>query len=122
MRHFLYLLATMKKSVLAFLLAAILGLLSMGVLGGLLYAAAYPVAGLWLEDPELWHGDRLWPTMILTGILWSPSFLVAGYVNLRLVRAGRGTIAARRWLYALILWLGAVAIWSLALSGAIRVS
>jgi len=114
-------LVAMKKSVLACLVVAAAGLLSMGALGGVLYAVAWPVTGLFFDSGPLWQGDGLWPVMILAGMLWPLSFLAAGYVNQRLVQAGWGTMMQRRCVYAFLLWLGAIILWSLFLSGVLSV-
>ena len=59
-----------KFSLIAFFITAILGLLSMGALGGLLY---YPVSFLFASYPTLndWSGDWVWPSVIMVGMLWS---------------------------------------------------
>jgi hypothetical protein len=100
----------MKRSVIAFMVALVLGLLSMGLLGALLYYAVYPVLAPFFGNPNDWHGDRVWPSVILAGMGWSFSFLGAGLLNLRLEKAG-WRLTARRAVYLAILWLGAVVIW-----------
>lgn len=117
MRGIVDLLCSMKRSVLACLLAAAAGLLSMGALGGLLYYAAYPVLGPLYGDIGEWHGDWVWPALILASMGWSPGFLVAGLVHRRLAMTGWGGVIARRMIYALILWMAAALIWMFVLSG-----
>jgi MFS family permease len=100
----------MKRSIIAFIGTLVLGLLSMGLLGALLYYAVYPVLAPYFGDPDDWHGDRVWPSLILAGMGWSFSFLAAGLLNLRLEKAG-WRLRSRRAVYLAILWLGAVVIW-----------
>ncbi len=114
-------LLTIKRSVIACIAAAILGLLSMGALGGGLYYAAYPLLAPFFGNPDDWHGDWVWPTMILAGMFWSLSFPVAGYLNHRLVLR-RYMPGLRRAAYACVLWLGAAICWALLLAGPLRIS
>ena len=92
-----------------------LGLLSMGALGAGLYYAVYPLLAPFFGDPNDWHGDWVWPSVIVAGMGWSFSFLVAGLLNRRLERAGWRT-ALRRAIYVMVLWLGAAVIWLIILS------
>ena len=114
-------LLTIRRSIIACILAAILGLLSMGALGGGLYYAAYPILGPFFGNPDDWRGDWVWPTMILAGVLWSLSFPVAGYLDHRLV-LHRHAPGFRRVVYALVLWSGAALCWALLLAGPLRIS
>jgi hypothetical protein len=114
-------LLTIKRSIVACIVAAILGLLSMGALGGGLYYAAYPLLAPFFGNPNDWRGDWVWPTMILAGILWSLSFPVAGYLDHRLVLR-RHAPGFRRVIYALVLWGGAAICWALLLAGPLRIS
>lgn len=101
----------MRKSIIAAVVTAVLGLLSMGALGGLLAYLVWPVIALLAGNPNDWRGDDVWPAMIVSGVLWGFSFVVAGLVNRSLERAG-WTRSARRAAYLLILWIGAALIWS----------
>lgn len=121
MRTILSSLLTIKRSVIAGIVAAILGLLSMGALGGGLYYVVYPLLRPFFGNPDGWHGDWVWPTMILAGILWSLSFPVAGYLNHRLVLRHYAP-GLRRAVYVLVLWLGAAVCWVLVLAGPLRIS
>ena len=107
-----------RRSVIAFLVALALGLLSMGALGAALYYAAWPVLAPAFGDLNDWRGDRVWPATILAGMAWSASFLAAGLAGLKLERRGVGSVP-RRIAYGAILWLGAVVAWwaALALTG-----
>lgn len=105
----------MKRSIIAAVAVAALGLISMGGLGGLLYYAIYPVAAPIYGDLNDWRGDDVWPAMIMTGMMWSLSFPVAGWIDRRLAAGGRSTFM-RRASYGAILWLGALAVWGFALS------
>ena len=105
----------MIRSVIAALIAAAWGLLSMGFMGIALYYLAAPALWPFFGDFEDWRGDDVWPAMIAAGMLWSCSFLVAGWLNRRLVRANWSN-GRRRAVYVLVLWLGAVAVWLLMLA------
>ena len=104
----------MKRSYVAALVTAALGLLSMGFLGAALYALALPVLWPLYGDPDRWSGDNVWPAMIGAGVLWSISFVVAGRINRRLEQAGWSPWP-RRGIYVLVLWLGAALSWILQL-------
>jgi hypothetical protein len=106
----------MKRSILAFVVTLALGLFSMGALGLALYYPVYPLFAPFFGDPNDWHGDWVWPTIIIAGMGWSFSFLVAGWLNQRLEHAGWGAVY-RKPVYAAILWLGAAVIWFLLLLG-----
>lgn len=103
-----------KFSIIAFIVTIPLGLFSMGILGGLLY---YTVAFLFSSMPHIndWHGDWVWPTFILAGMLWSLGFLLAGYAWHRCLR-----FTNSRWalvaVYLAVLWLSAALMWWIALS------
>lgn len=98
-----------KFSLIAFFITAILGLVSMGALGGLLY---YPVSFLFGSYPTLndWSGDWVWPSVIMVGMLWSFGFVfgaVAWYYIQKITQSKVMLIAA----YLLILWLWAALLW-----------
>ncbi|WP_157094212.1 hypothetical protein [Brucella pseudogrignonensis] len=104
------LILAMKWSAVGFAVALVLGLLSMGLLGAALYYACYPVLAPFYGNPNSdWSGDWVWSAMIWAGMLWSISFLVAGWLNLQLVphlpRLPRAIA------YLAVLWLGALAVW-----------
>lgn len=106
----------MKRSLIAFVVVAALGLLSMGALGASLYYTAYPVLAPRYGDLNDWHGDWVWPAMIGVGMAWSVSFLAAGLVNQWLLRTGHTRII--RWpAYAVMLWIWAAGIWAVTLAG-----
>lgn len=101
----------LRKSIIAALVVAALGLLSMGILGLVLYYLTYPLHYPLLGDIDDWEGtDLFWPSIILAGMLWAVCFPVAGYVDLRLKQADRPRWV-RRAAYLAILWLGAGLIW-----------
>lgn len=106
----------MKRSIVAFFVTLALGLLSMGLLGAVLYYAVYPLLAPYYGDPNDWHGDRVWPSVILAGMGWSFSFLAAGLINVRLENAKWGRLS-RRLIYGVTLWLGALLIWFVILWG-----
>jgi len=100
---------TTKFSTIAFVATFVLGFISMGMLGALLY---YPVSFVlrsypWIDDL---HGDWVWPAVIMIGMCWSFGFLMAGaawhyldgYITSALVL---------RVIYGLILWSWAAVMW-----------
>ncbi len=105
----------MKRSILAAVVAFALALLSMGLLGGVLYYAVYPVFAPSFGNLDDWQGDNVWPAVLSAGMLWAPSFLAAGWIAIRLERYGVGAWP-RRIAYGAILWLGAALAWALTLS------
>ncbi len=101
---------SLRGSVLAFLAAAGLSVLSLGYLSFIPYLAASPILRLFY--PPIWEakGPWLWPVLVGAGILWSFSFLVAGGFDAYLKAKGRAS--AFRWaVYLAVLWLGAIAAW-----------
>ncbi len=98
------------KSLIAGLCVVVLGLFSMGLLGGLLYYAGYPVLYPLFGDINRWSGDDVWPAAIGSGMLWSLAFPLAGWANLKLGKRGAGPLV-RRFSYIAVLWLGAIAVW-----------
>ena len=105
----------MKRSIVAFVVTLVLGLLSMGALGLLLYYAVSPVLRLRFLDERAWHGDWVWPAAISSGMLWAFGFLAAGVVNKRLAANNTGPLV-RRVVYASLLWIWALGIWAVILS------
>ena len=104
-------LLAIKGSIIAGIAVAALGLLSMGALGFALYYATYPMHYPLFGDINAWEGaDLFWPSIIWAGMLWAVCFPVAGFVDLRLKRAGTAG-ALRAFSYATILWLGAGFVW-----------
>jgi len=104
-----------RFSILGFLAAAILGLFSMGALGGGLYYTLLP--GLRNSFPpfDTWRGDWVWPAMIGSGMLWSAGFIFAGFANHYFSKINPPKFLLVL-VYALILWLWINAVWFLILS------
>ena len=108
-------LAATKRSCWAFLATLLLGLLSMGLLGGALYHAvrfALPASYPSIDDI---HGDWVWPAFLAVGMGWSLGFLQAGALNLRLERKGVAALW-RRLAYGLVLWVWAWLLWFMTLA------
>jgi hypothetical protein len=102
----------MKKWIVAFAAAAVLGLLSMGALGAALYFLAYPVLGPFHGSLNDWRGDWVWPTTILAGMLWAFGFLIVGAVE----RLAPLRSAFARWgRFLVVLWAWAVIVWAVLL-------
>lgn len=107
-------LLAIKWSLLAFAAVLVLGLLSMGALGGAIYYVCYPLLAPFYGNLNDWRGDWVWNATIWAGMLWSVSFLAAGFLNLRLETRGISA-CSRRAAYAAVLWIGALAVWTLLL-------
>jgi len=106
----------MRFSLVAFIINLALGLLSMGFLGIGLYHIVSPVLDLKFPDLDSLHGDWIWPALILSGMLWSFGFLIAGWTHLYLVRFKLSQFMLKA-IYILILLLWAAIIWSMILMG-----
>jgi len=100
---------TTKFSIIAFIITATLGLLSMGALGAILYC---PVSFLFSSYPSLndWHGDWVWPTVILVGMGSSLGFIFAGIVWHYLYKL-ISSMFLLRLIYAIIIWLWVALLW-----------
>ena len=102
-----------RFSVIAFFVCGVLGFLSMGALGALLY---YPVSILLKKFPHLssWHGDWVWPSIIMVGILWSLGFLIGALVwhYVSKITASKVVLYG---VYVFVLWLWAALLWYYAL-------
>ena len=101
---------SMKWSFVAFAVTLALGLISMGLLGGLLYYACYPLLGPFYGNLNHWRGDWVWSATIGAGMLWSVSFLAAGWLNLHLEPYASALLRGIG--YVVVLWLGAALIWA----------
>jgi hypothetical protein len=105
---------SIPRSTLALVVTFALGLLSMGLLGAGLYYAVFFALPSSFPHIDSIGGDWVWPAVIVIGMLWSIGFLMAGWLNNRLV--ARGTKAAlRRVVYVSVLWLWAYALWAIAI-------
>lgn len=101
-------------SLLGMLLAALGSVLSLGVLGLVLYHLVSPALALRFPPLERWDQSLVWPLIIAAPLLWSPAFLLAGLLNLRLRRQGWGR-GRRVAAYLAVLWLAGLASWWLML-------
>lgn len=105
----------MKWSFVCFVATLALGFIGMGLLGAALYYACYPVLAPFYGNPDNdWSGDWIWSAMIWAGMLWSFSFLVAGWLNLQLIP--HLSTLPRALIYGVVLWLGALMVWSVILA------
>ena len=102
----------MPRSWLAALAVVLLGLVSMGALGGLLYFVVAPVVWPVFGNLNDWRGDGVWPATVAVGMLWSLGFVLAGWLNQRWLARGWSP-RRRRLAYAAVLWLGAALLWVL---------
>ncbi len=100
---------TTKFSTIAFIVTFTLGLLSMGILGAILY---YTVSFVFNNYPTLndWRGDWVWPTTIVAGMVWAFGFIFANIVWYYLKK-----VTNSKWMlltmYSIILWLWAAIVW-----------
>lgn len=109
----------MWRSIVAAIVVAVLGLFSMGILGAGLYYPAAPVLLLKYPSFNSWHGDWVWPTVILAGMAFSVGFLIAGRLNLFL-ESRQSSKAVRVLTYIAILWAWNLCVWFMLLSGQFR--
>jgi hypothetical protein len=94
-------------SVAAFVLFAFLGIAGMGALSAMLVVFASPFLNLCFPPLDSWRGDWVWPIMVVYGVIWPLSFLVAGFLDRLWKRRGRGR--GFRWaVYLGVLYAGAV--------------
>jgi hypothetical protein len=105
----------MKFSIVCFIVALVLGLVSMGLLGQLLYYLVAPILRLRFPALKSWTGDWVWPAMIYISVLWPFGFLIAGWANLYMVNFAWPKIVT--WgAYAGILLLWDLLLWFLILT------
>lgn len=104
---------TTKFSAIAFIVTLVLGFVSIGMLGSLLY---YPVSIVFRSYPTLndWRGDWVWPAVILVGMGWSFGFIIAGmawhYLN-----GPISSVWLLRFIYGAVLWGWAAFLWFMVL-------
>jgi hypothetical protein len=96
-----------RTSIILFVICFPLGLLSMGILGACLY---YAVSFLGMPDINSFHGDWVWPAMIVAGMSWSFSFLLAAIIHdiLQKYLYSKTVLLS---IYLLLLWLCDYLIW-----------
>jgi hypothetical protein len=117
----------MKRSSIGFLIALVLGFVSMGMTGVGLFFVVTPALNflLGLNIPMDMTGidqlkgkamgaDAMWPTIILVSMLWSVGFLIAGLVTSKLARVGLANLV-KKFLYILILLTWALCLWVFAI-------
>jgi hypothetical protein len=94
-----------KFSIIAFVIAIILGLMSMGAQGfGVYYAVSFALP----VSIDSISGDTVWPSTILAGMAWAIGFLIAGWICQRIRTQNTITI----WmLYLIVLWIWAYVVW-----------
>lgn len=106
--------ANVKFSVIAFFVCGTLGLISMGALGAALY---YPVSFILKRFPAFsdWHGDWVWPAVIMIGMFWSFGFLLGALAWHYTSKITTSKIALFG-VYSFVLWLWAALLWYFTLS------
>jgi hypothetical protein len=94
-----------RFSIIAFAIALILGLMSLGAQGyGIYYAVGFALP----VSIDTLQGDTLWPSVLLAGMAWSIGFLVAGWICIRIRTANKYTL----WMiYLIILWMWDYLVW-----------
>ena len=109
----------MRFSSIAFIICIVLSLLSMGLLGGVLFFIAAPMLDLFFPqmstDLNTISGDWVWPTMIGMPFLWSVGWLIAGRYYLH-VEAHDWTILTKKVGYIVILLVWNLLVWLFLLS------
>ena len=103
-----------KWSVLAFGVSQVLGFVSLGLLGALLYYPVAPLLLLRFPPPGTWRGDWVWPAVLEVSFLWPFGFLIAAELDRRLARR-QTPVLWRRIAYGGTLWLWLLAAWFLTL-------
>ena len=94
-----------KFSLIAFVIALIIGLMSLGLQG---YGVYYAVEFALPVSIDSIQGDTLWPSTILAGMGWAIGFLLAGWICQRIKTQSKFTI----WfIYVIILWAWAYLVW-----------
>jgi hypothetical protein len=102
--------------VIAFALTAALSVLAMGALGAGLYMAVAPLLPGAPSSIDALSGDWVWPAMIVTGLAWSPAWLLVGVAD-RSLRGRAVGLPLRIAAGVLVLWLAAWLVWWIALAG-----
>lgn len=94
-----------RFSIIAFVVALILGLMSLGAEGfGIYYAVEFALP----VSINSVHGDSVWPSIIVAGMAWSIGFLIAGWICVRIPSKNKYTI----WMiYLIILWSWDYLVW-----------
>jgi hypothetical protein len=105
-----------RWSVIAFALSAALSVLAMGALGAGLYMAVAPLLPRAPSSIDALSGDWVWPAMIVTGLAWSPAWLLVGVAD-RSLRGRAVGLPMRIAAGVLVLWLAAWLVWWIALAG-----
>ena len=96
-----------KFSVIAFVIALIIGLMSLGAQGlGIYYAVGFALP---VSIDTLQH-DNVWPSMILAGMAWALAFLIAGWICL-LINTRINNRLLLWMIYILILWTWDYLVW-----------
>ncbi len=100
---------TTRFSIVASSIMFALSFLGMGITGALLYFVVFFALG---EHPhfDTWHGDWVWPAMLLVSFVFPLGFIFGGLTWHYLKRQIASTIVLRI-IYALILWLWAAFLW-----------
>ena len=86
-----------------------LGFLSMGLTGAVLYYTVFMVLGSFPPMDD-WHGDWVWPAMILVSILFPLGFIFGG-LAWHYLKAKISSKIVLRIIYILILWLWTAFLW-----------
>lgn len=96
-----------KFSIIAFMIALILGLMSLGAEG---YGIYYAVEFVLPVSIDSIRGDSLWPSMILAGMAWSLGFLLAGWISQKASQRINSRLLLGL-IYILILWAWDFLVW-----------
>ena len=100
---------TTRFSIIACIIMFALGFLGMGITGAILYFTVFFVLGSFAPFDE-WHGDWVWPALILVSLLFPLGFIFGGlawhYMKTRI-----SSKLILRIVYAFILWIWTAFVW-----------
>ena len=116
---FLFWVEALKGSLIAFAVALVLGLLSMGLSGIGLYYLNWPIFRYWFPPIDQLSGDWVWPAMISVGMIWSVGFLIAGLIDHWLLN-DQASALVRDVAYIFVLWFWAFILWFIVLKVQVR--
>ncbi len=104
----------MKFSIKCFAVTFVFGLLSMGLLGQVLYYIVSPVLNFIFPPMSSWTGDWVWPALIYASVLWPFGFFISGWSQVLLIKFGWPKIVLHS-IYVSILLIWDLFLWALML-------
>ncbi len=104
---------TTRFSIVAASIMFALGFLGMGITGALLYYTVFFVLGSF-PPFDAWHGDWVWPAMILVSLLFPFGFIFGG-LAWHSLKTRISSKLILRLVYATILWIWTAFVWFMTL-------